>query len=80
MPFICKLCHALSYTSHTQGMAQPPKKKKGLLSKIFGRKKKDHDSFCSPALPLPEDLPTPTVVILNSLNHNQLLELLRVIV
>ena len=61
-----------------QGMSQPPKKKRGILSKIFGRKKKDNASFCSPALPVPEDLPTPTVVILNSLNHNQLLELLRV--
>jgi len=59
-----------------------PKKKRGLLSKIFGRKKgKEHASFSCSTLPGPlleETATTPTVVILNSLNHNQLLELLKV--
>jgi hypothetical protein len=66
-----------------QGVPPQPKKKRGLLSRIFGRKKgKEHASFSSSTLPGPlleeAATPTPTVVILNSLNHNQLLELLKV--
>ena len=61
--------------------AEARQKKRGLFSRLFGKRRhEEHDSFSHFAPPeaLEDEGPSPNIVILNSLNHNQLLELLKV--
>ena len=61
-----------------------PEKKKGMLSRMFGRgrRKGEHESFSNFApvnkADREDDSGVPNIVILNSLTHNQLMELLKV--
>ena len=61
-----------------------PQPKQGLFKRIFGRGKRsgEHESFSgfaqyAPQERMPEDA-APNIVILNSLTHDQLMELLKV--
>lgn len=61
-----------------------PQPKQGLFKRIFGRTKRsgEHESFSNfaqyaPTEKLPDDA-APNIVILNSLTHDQLMELLKV--
>ena len=61
-----------------------PEKKRGVLSRMFGRgrRKGEHESFSNFApvnkADREDDSGVPNIVILNSLTHNQLMELLKV--
>lgn len=62
-----------------------PQPKQGLFKRIFGRGRRggEHESFSSfaqyaPTERVPDDA-APNIVILNSLTHDQLMELLKVI-
>ena len=68
----------------TQDRRGAPQPKQGLFKRIFGRGKRggEHESFSSfaqyaPTERLPDDA-APNIVILNSLTHDQLMELLKV--
>ena len=70
----------------TQDRRVAPQPKQGLFKRIFGRGKRggEHESFSSfaqyaPTERLPDDA-APNIVILNSLTHDQLMELLKVMV
>ena len=61
-----------------------PEKKRGVLSRMFGRGRRrgEHESFSNFApvnkADREDDSGVPNIVILNSLTHNQLVELLKV--
>ena len=75
----------MSQLSHCmQDRRVAPQPKQGLFKRIFGRGKRggEHESFSSfaqnaPTERLPDDA-APNIVILNSLTHDQLMELLKV--